>query len=83
QTGSMIAGDDQLELRDVIEKVLPHKSRRDRITVGCESRNSALGPGVCAWFNYREVSGPINTFADSCSKNSADFGRIKGLQLGN
>jgi len=39
----MIAGDNQLELRRILEEILPHEPRRNLIAA-CERLDSALGP---------------------------------------
>jgi hypothetical protein len=41
----MIASDDQLELRRILEEILPHEPRRNLIAA-CERLDSALGPAA-------------------------------------
>src|SRR5262249_21972361 len=46
----MIAGDNQLELRRVLEEILPHEPRRN-LVAACERFDSALGPAA-AFFRF-------------------------------
>ena len=50
QTRLMIAGDQQLELRSVLEKILSHEARGDLIAAG-QRLDLALGP-TSAFFGF-------------------------------